>query len=391
MSDAPNAAPPTPPQAPTERGTTAAAGFHDPSTSRMFPCGQCGADLRFDIGKQSLACEHCGHVQSLEVGAGDDVRENDFETALAAAKRNHGSAQLPEARELRCDACGANVILPGKETANTCAFCGAPVQDEKAKQIAPGRFQIDGALPFQVDRQRADANLKQWIASRWFLPKDFKARGIDGKFSGVYLPFWTFDSMTANRYSGERGEHYWVEVGDAKNRRRERRTRWYPAAGAFQRFFDDVLVCAAGALPESIMLKLEPWPLDKVLPFKPDFLAGFVAETYTLDIEPGFRKAAARIDQALRADVMRRIGGDTQRIHQIATRHNAIAFKHLLLPCWLLSYRYGETVYRLVVNAATGEVQGERPWSFARILLFVLMVVAIVAAVVGIIAVVSAP
>ena len=44
----------------------------------------------------------------------------------------------------------------------------------------------------------------------------------------------------------------------------------------------------------------------------------------------------------------------------------------MLLPVWISSYRFSNTVYRFLVNARTGEVQGERPWSWVKILLAVL-------------------
>jgi hypothetical protein len=55
-----------------------------------------------------------------------------------------------------------------------------------------------------------------------------------------------------------------------------------------------------------------------------------------------------------------------------------ITFKHLLLPMWIASYRYHEEVYRFLVNARTGEVQGERPWSWAKITLLVFGMVTLV-------------
>ena len=45
------------------------------------------------------------------------------------------------------------------------------------------------------------------------------------------------------------------------------------------------------------------------------------------------------------------------------TNYHALTYKHLLLPVWMLAYRYGKKTYRVVVNAGTGEVQGGRPWS----------------------------
>jgi hypothetical protein len=40
---------------------------------------------------------------------------------------------------------------------------------------------------------------------------------------------------------------------------------------------------------------------------------------------------------------------------------------------WITAYRFRQTVYRVLVNARTGEVQGERPWSWIKITLFVLL------------------
>jgi hypothetical protein len=45
--------------------------------------------------------------------------------------------------------------------------------------------------------------------------------------------------------------------------------------------------------------------------------------------------------------------------------------KHILLPVWLSTFRYNNKVYQFLINARTGEVQGERPYSPAKITLAV--------------------
>ena len=52
------------------------------------------------------------------------------------------------------------------------------------------------------------------------------------------------------------------------------------------------------------------------------------------------------------------------------------------VPVWLATYRWKEKPFRVVVNAATGEVQGERPWSALKIIGFVLLMAALVGAIV---------
>ncbi len=74
----------------------------------------------------------------------------------------------------------------------------------------------------------------------------------------------------------------------------------------------------------------------------------------------------------------RRIGGDVQRIHGIDTEFGALTYKHLLLPVWLLVYRFRGKPYQVAVNAVTGEVQGARPWSFWKIFFAVVLGLAVV-------------
>ena len=52
-----------------------------------------------------------------------------------------------------------------------------------------------------------------------------------------------------------------------------------------------------------------------------------------------------------------------------------VTFKHILLPVWISAYRYHQRVFRFLVNARTGEVQGERPWSAIKIAMLVIAIV----------------
>lgn len=335
--------------------------------SRTFPCEGCGADLEFRIDNQKLTCPYCGHTKTLEISDAG-VEERDFHAMLEkiARQRQDGHPDRIPPQEVRCDACGATVSFTGTLSSTECPYCASPIQREDA-HTAEHRVPVDGVLPFQVDKKQAQQNLRRWVKSRWFAPSDFKKKGVRGKFSGVYMPYWTFDTMTAVAYSGQRGEHYYVTVGSGENERQERRTRWYPASGAFNRFFDDVMVCAGSGLKTTVTEALEPWPIGKCLPFTQEALAGFFARTYDKPLDLGFTQAQQRIDAALQTDVRQRIGGDEQRISSINTEYQAITYKHLLLPVWLMAYRYNDKIFQVVVNAATGEVQGERPWSWVKI------------------------
>lgn len=340
----------------------------DDGRARVFPCEGCGADLEFHIGQQELKCPFCGYEKQLEFSEDAAVVEQNFHAMLARMRELHDRDRHDEAgqREIRCDSCGGTVQFQGSLTSTECPFCASPIQLEDVHD-AEHRIPVDGVLPFLIEKDVASSNLKAWVRSRWFAPNDFLQRGVRGKFNGVYTPFWTFDSMTFTRYSGERGEHYYETIRDGDEEKQVRRTRWWPASGSFDRFFDDVLILASEGLPRRLMDQLQPWPLQKCVSFSQQLLAGFYARTYELDLEPGFSQARDQMETALHHEVRRRIGGDEQRVHSCKTQYSAVTFKHLLLPVWLMAYRYNGKAYQVMVNAATGEVQGERPWSWVKI------------------------
>ena len=365
-----------PPATPDDRaGRTVSDG-----EARKFPCEQCGADLEFHIGMQSLQCPACHHVKTFEIDDEAEVREQDLEAMLAVQRDNRvaGAEHEPgeTTREVRCNDCGATVVFEGTLTSSDCAYCGSPIQLEHAHTSDNNRIPVDAVLPFQVEQQQAATGLSEWVSSRWFAPNDFQQKGGQGKFAGVYLPFWTYDAMTFSRYRGERGENYtdtetYTDSDGKTQTRTVIRTRWYSVSGHVQRFFDDELVCATEGVPHKIVDKLQPWQLNLCHPFTRQALAGFQARTYDIELAEGFGIARDRMDLQIEQDVRYDIGGDQQRVHNVDTRYDALTYKQLLLPLWLLSYRYKETIYQVVVNAQTGEVQGERPYSWIKITLAV--------------------
>ena len=345
---------------------------------RIFPCDQCGADLEFNIGVQTLKCPFCGASKELEIADDAEIREQDFDEMIAELKRRKSeqTEEVVEHQEVRCESCGSDVIFDGTLTSTECPYCGSPLQREN---IHTGGFRIpvDAVMPFKIDDRKAKSKIADWVRSLWFAPNEFKKMGAQGKCHGVYLPFWTFDSLTFTVYSGERGENYTVTVGTGDKRRTETRTRWYPESGRFQRFFDDVLINATVKFAKTDVEKLGPWPLEMLLPFTQQVLAGHFARTYDLELEEALPIAKEIIDTALYSDCCSRIGGDKQRVHSIKTRYDAITYKHLLLPVYMLAYRYKEKSYRVFVNAATGTVRGQRPYSWVKIAATVIGVIAV--------------
>ncbi len=339
-----------------------------------FPCDTCGSDLRFDPGGHQLICDHCGNVAQIDTGRAKSggLAELDFEDAL---HHRLADAEIEETRVVACPNCGAQTEFDGDTHAAECPFCATPVVTDTGthRHIKPR-----GVLPFELDEGSARGALTDWLGSLWFAPngvKDYARKGR--KMNGIYVPYWTFDADTKSKYTGQRGTHYYetkTVVRDGKRKKvRVRKTRWRPASGRVARFFDDVLVLASKSLPKKYTDGLEPWDLSSLEPYKPEYLAGFRAEGYQVELSDGFKEARIYMDRMIHRDVKYDIGGDEQRVNSVNTTVSDVTFKHILLPVWLAAYKYRGKTYRFVVNGRTGRVQGERPYSAWKITIAVII------------------
>lgn len=186
------------------------------------------------------------------------------------------------------------------------------------------------------------------------------------------LPHWTFDAHTETDYTGQRGEAYYethtrtVSDGNGNSHAEtytERKIRWYPASGHVRRDFDDILVSATTQIKPDKLEKMGPWPPDQAHPFQREYLTRFSALRYDVDPPVGAREAQAQMASVITADVRHDIGGDEQRIGRMNVAYSAQMFKLVLLPLWLATFVYGGQQWQVMVNANTGEVHGDRPWS----------------------------
>lgn len=340
-------------------------------TEHRFPCDACGADMRFDPSAERLTCDHCGNARDMAPARANAIQEIDIRAGLDASLRD---TDTEETRVSTCPNCNAQVQFDADVHATECPFCATPVVTDTGthRHIKPA-----GLVPFVLEEEAARAAMSDWLGGRWFAPSGLQEYARKGrKLSGIYVPFWTFDAETATRYTGERGTVYyetqWVERNGERERVRVAKVRWSPASGRVRRFFDDVLVLASRSLPKRFTDALAPWDLSALVPYAPAWLAGFRAEGYQVELEDGLGEARAFMDQVIARDIRMDIGGDQQRIHSANTKLSEVTFKHILLPIWVAAYKYRGKSYRFVVNAQSGRVQGERPYSAWKIAFAVL-------------------
>ena len=340
--------------------------------TNRFTCPGCGANMTFNPQSNTLFCEYCQN--SIEIlNPQGDIEEYDFSTAENLDSSNWGL----EKRVIKCESCGAKTVLDTYSTAQFCAFCGSShiVREDESAGIAP-----ESLIPFSVPLDKSSELFKKWIKGKFFAPKEVKNNTQIKKMSGIYIPCWTYDTDTSSTYAGEGGTYYYVTRTDWVTRngkrqqvtRQERRIRWWPTSGVYSQYFDDVLVNASKNADPKLMKKLEPFHMNALVHYKPEYLSGFLAERYSIDLKEGWETAKKTVKSGIHSGVVKQINADEVRNLRINTNYNSIKYKHILLPVWICAYTFKNKIYKYMVNGQTGEVQGNAPVSPWKVVLVVL-------------------
>jgi hypothetical protein len=244
-------------------------------------------------------------------------------------------------------------------------------------------------LPFDLNQEEAKEIFKKWVGNLWFAPNSLKNIYESDSLKGIYLPYWTYDSKTHATYYGRRGIIYHERVTrrvyiDGREELIEdivERIEWTPVSGEVYDNFDDVLVGATKTIPRKLADSLSPWDLEHLLPFDDRYLSGFDSEIYSIALDKGFEYAKEYMRYKIVEHVRYDIGGDRQEISDLKVYHKDSTFKYILLPIYTAHFEHKDKKYRFAINARTGKIVGERPYSIIKILLAVLVVLAILSAI----------
>jgi DNA-directed RNA polymerase subunit RPC12/RpoP len=357
----------------TGRRTTMSEGERDDRGTR---CDRCGAEMTWMPAEEALVCAYCEHRREVPRGEGV-VEERLLEEAGSAAQ----GLDL-ELRVARCESCGARVAFDEVETAASCVYCGSSrVLEQEANRNA---IRPESLVPLSVGRAMVEEKFRAWLRGLWFRPGDLEKRRTFEAI-GVYVPFWTFDCRAHSDWTAESGTYYYVTERytttvngkRVQKTRRKRKTRWRPASGSRHDRYDDLLRCASRGIPAELVAKLGDFDTRELVPYRSEYLAGWRAEEYQLDLEAGWSITRSEVGARQRSLCAGDVPGDTHRNLRVWSRIHDIRWKHVLLPVWSLAYRYRGKTYPVLVNGQTGRVVGKAPFSVVKIVLFVLVLVAI--------------
>ncbi len=336
-------------------------------------CPQCGGVMEFNPSTGKLHCPYCDYEEEIKTSEAYVVRELDFNTAETDdAACDWGTST----KTVTCKSCGASTVYDVNQIAGTCPYCGSNQVTEVADQkiMAPG-----GVVRFKMTAKEAANKFTSWLKGKFFCPKAAKESAKPDAFKGVYIPYWTFDTNADAMYTGEYGTERKYKDKDGKDRTE---VIWHPTRGHIETFIDDQLVCGSSQQNQAMIKGIEPFDLTDVSEYKPEYMAGFTAERYSVKLKDAWEKAKEAIKNILRRkaeeDIDRRHRTNHHRSVRLDPNYSDITYKYLLVPVWISSYKYNGKVYHFMINGQTGKVSGEAPVSKLKVFLTIVIVIAVI-------------
>ncbi len=327
---------------------------------------------------QTAGCPRCGSpVEPEDRFCGACGSEQPVAAELVAQ---------PAQRYLRCKNCGAEIGVDPGQRSYLCPFCESTYVVEFTPEQS-GRQAPEFVIGFALTPEQALEQFRRWIGQGgWFRPADLRTARVEDKLRGVYVPFWSFSMLAESHWSAQIGE-YWYRTetyttrknGKTVTRTRQvRETEWWPLRGRHHHYYSGYLVSGSRGLPQREADQLKPFHLAALKRYQPYFLAGWMCEEYSLPREEALRICQAEFYRREQERVARFLPGDTHSDLQVATQFSRVSSDLILLPIYMLSYRYGQRRFRFLVNGQTGKVYGEKPVSWPRIAVALLVAVSAV-------------
>lgn len=306
----------------------------------MYECPNCSANLKFDIQKQQLCCEHCGTT----VDPYNFSREKD--------------AEEYEATLFTCPQCGAQILSEDTTAATFCSFCGAStILDSRISKEKSPKY----ILPFTKTKEDCKASYAKMMRRAIFAPNELKDESYIEKFRGIYMPYfiYSFEKKGPVTFYGRKTHR----SGDYLI------TKHYDLNCEIEEEYKGLAYDASSTFSDNLSRAIGPFDTQNSRPFTPAFLSGFYADTSDVDsytyqndaqelvIDDGCRHLANN-------SVCRRYNvstGSPNSSLSNAVRPSKTTSELAMFPVWFLSYRNGDRVSYTVINGQTGKAAADLP------------------------------
>jgi hypothetical protein len=220
-------------------------------------------------------------------------------------------------------------------------------------------------VPFTVSRGSAEQLLRRWMGSSFWRPNDLAKASTIESMTAVYVPYWIFGADTYTHWTADTDQ---VPAGALGN--------WCPVYGTHRGRYERVLIGASGALTPAETMDLCPFDLAAgIAPDSVD-LQNVVFEQFRVVRKYARPLAQQGLEGLEQQSCVKLVPGGNRNL-KVNVRIEGLSSEPVLLPVWIMAYRYKQSVFRFLVNGQSGKSTGTAPTDWGKLLWIVIFIGAI--------------
>jgi hypothetical protein len=248
-----------------------------------------------------------------------------------------------------------------------CPFCGNEKLDEQknARVLRP-----EHVVPFAIREEDALARMRQWMGSSFWRPGDLARASQVTKMAAVYVPYWVFAARTCTYWTADTSQTPMGARGD-----------WCPLSGQHHGSYEGLLIGASSALSPAETSAICPFDLSHGVPPEQVDLENSVFEQFRVQRKYARPLARQGLEALDRGACAQYVPGRSRNV-KVNVRLEDLRSEPVLLPVWIMAYRYQDKLFRFLVNGQTGKVTGQAPVSWRKISAVAAIVIAVIVVVV---------
>lgn len=317
-------------------------------------CPSCHAPLKFNPESQNWICQYCNSEFNLQ-----DLEENEkkYQQQIAFEEKTpiEETPDIGEYNIYRCPDCGAQIVADLNTSATFCVYCK---NTAIIKERLVGKFEPQELIPFSKTMEDARNAFKKVGRHHPLMPSSFSSEKNISEIRGIYIPFWLFSATSKGGITAN------AERTKIWNDRRYcySQVNIYSIIKEGELTFEKVPNDGSLKFDDAIMNSIEPFDYNKLVPFNPSYLSGFLAEKYDVDSQT----AKQNIIDRMRNTVITALENDIKGWSNCHVISDNITFPNLnieyvLLPVYLLNIKYEDKIYTFAMNGESGKLIGNMP------------------------------
>jgi DNA-directed RNA polymerase subunit RPC12/RpoP len=318
----------------------------------MAKCPHCGAEFQYDVKSKSVFCAYCG----------SKFNPQELKKDVKKSKKNE---DVISGKTYSCTQCGATLMTFDETAVTFCSYCSSQniVENEVVKEKAP-----DIIIPFSKTQEDCINNYKKKISGFLFAPGYMKSDMVIKKFRGIYMPYAVYKL---------------VHHGDCTNKGKKYNHR----SGDYVYYDDYAIHANVDATYDGISFDLlskfydeysQSIPFDArgAEEFNPNYLAGFYADRGDVAVDTYYSDACSLASRDSTRFLKKQIIYSKYGCPNPTVGFGVDEEKYAMFPMYFAAIRSKDNkhIHYAAINGQTGKVAADMPISFAKYIIFSLII-----------------